>query len=399
MWKVSEDKLFGVPIKRYAAKFAFPVAKIGINIAKNSIDMALPVEMAAKIVQYTNEGIKLNKEQGKEYNLISARKLVEGFKEGIDGLNLEQKKVLRNLITKGAFGVAQYLVVSWLMNDDKIKYGYAYNTFDPFHRKMGTVMGSDGKPLKNGEWEIGGVRMPEVVNIAINHSPYFLSANLAAIHHQQFKRTNNGGVKNLASHIVSGDINELAAKLPFSTPIDLLLALTGDEYKMEHLIAQQIPTLPNVAKWTDKDANGETIKRNTDAPTFFGRVGNIVQSNTPYFNRNLPIKGQSTPTQQDLNNIENTKANTKESAKINAAIKFEHSADITKKIEGDPKFTKWEDIKKMKSGSKERKEAAQKNADLGTFYKKQFSESITEKEKEDKKKQLEQKKQEYKKPF
>ena len=286
---ISSLKTHSNPFVRYPSKFIFAVSKISVNIAKQSIDIALPAEAIYKTIQATNEGIKLNTEEGKVYSNALV-KYKEGLVKGVESLTLDQKKYLNNLMAKGAFGVAQYLIIGWLLQDDKIKYGYAYNPTDPFHTKFGRTKGSDGKELKNGEWEIGGVRMPELVNIGINHSPYFLPASLAALNYQQSKRTDNGQ-KNLVGNIIGGDINEVLGRLPFAGAIDLMMGLTGDEYRIEHTVASFIPSLHNVAKWTDEDANGERVKRDTNADTFLGRIGNIWKSEMPGLEKTLPIKG------------------------------------------------------------------------------------------------------------
>ena len=284
--KSSENKAV-----RYTSKYIFPVAKIAVNIAKQSIDIALPLELAVKTIKNTKEGMAMNAEEGKQYSNF-ASKWKDGLKKGVESLDLEQKKFLGNLIAKGAFGLTQYLLVGWLLGSGKMKYGGAYNPLDPFHQKMGVVEGSDGEPLKNGEWEIDGVRFPHVASIAINHSPYFMPASLAALYHQQMQRADesDNASRGLVAHIVGGELNEVLNRLPFLGAIDLMLALTGDEYQMEHLIADLPPSMRNVAQITDKDSEGNPVKRDTDAETFFGRVGNIWKSNMPILNKTLPEK-------------------------------------------------------------------------------------------------------------
>ncbi|MEW3851979.1 hypothetical protein QOZ73_32590, partial [Pseudomonas aeruginosa] len=90
------------------------------------------------------------------------------------------------------------------------------------------VLGSDGQPLDYDEWEMGGVRLPKLLNIVINHSPYSLPASLAAVTHDQLKSEDKKGMQ--IFHAFTKTANEVYHRLPFSTMVDVGKAAFGDEY-------------------------------------------------------------------------------------------------------------------------------------------------------------------------
>jgi hypothetical protein len=268
---------------RNVTKFLFPVAKIAINIAKLHVDVALPAEALYKLHQATAAGKKLNIEAG------DAAKFQDNFRKGIDSLNLDQKKYINNLLMKGMFGVAMWVIGAWMNHDKKLKYGGAYNPTDPFKIKSGKIKGSDGEPLKAGEWEINGWRLPEPLNIVMNHSGYFLPITLSTIWSQQADREyTDAAEKHRVGNVVASTTNELFNKLPLSGALQTLQVLQGDN--VEYWLANLIPNTRGIVKLTDTDEKGEQIKRNTDDPAFLNRVYNIWKSNMVGLSKTLPVK-------------------------------------------------------------------------------------------------------------
>ena len=270
---------------RNTANFAAPVAKIGINIAKQGIDMAMPFELLYKTTSLVKEGISKNALEGKEFNNALTR-IREGLKTSFDDLPLEQKKRINTLITRGLFGVAQYALVGYMLGQGKMKFGGSYDENDPFRRNK--VMGADGTPLDYGEWEINGVKLPKLVGVIINHSPYFLPAALATVAHQQYNSVKEKDATFIKA--VSKVTNEVYERLPIANAIGIAQALMGNEYKLEHILANEVPTMKNVAEYTDKDAQGNPIKRETKGEGFLSTTGNIIKSKIPGARQTLPVK-------------------------------------------------------------------------------------------------------------
>ena len=232
---------------RNVGNWTFPVAKIGINITKQGLDMAFPgAELAYKAYH-------------------------ENIIKEFDNLPLQQKKYINTLITRGLFGLAQYAIIGYLLANGGMKYGGAYN---PEDRQK--VMGSDGKVLEHGQWEIGGVRMPEAFNIVFNHSPYCLPASVATVGYQQSK-------KGEYYKAVTGIVNEVYERLPFQATADIVAGLTGKKYKLEQIVANEVPTLKGTAEFFDKDEEGNTREVKTSGDNFAAEVVNKVQSRLPGF--------------------------------------------------------------------------------------------------------------------
>ena len=273
---------------RNSANYLFPVAKIGINITKQGLDMALPFELLYRTHEIAKKGMADNELANKEYS-NAFKRYREGLKTGFDQLPLEQKLRINTLITRGLMGAAQYALVGYLLANDKIKYGGSYDENDPYRKNK--VIGSDGLPLDYGEWEIMGHRTPKLLSTAINHSPYFLPASLAVIASQQnkFKKGENPLLKKIAKVT-----NEIYERMPIKNAIGVAQVLmSGDEYKLEHIIANEFPTMKNVAEYYDKDNEGNTIKRKVDSGSFFGTVWNIIKSNSPGLRESLPVKSSN----------------------------------------------------------------------------------------------------------
>lgn len=266
-WKNSDNKLVS-----NAAKYAFPVAKIGINITKQGLDMALPFDLAYKTHQIAKKGIAENRLEGKEYSNAVVR-YREGLKRAFDELPLEQKKQINTLLMRGLTGLAQYAIVGYLISNGLIKYGGVYDENDKFgkHRQLG----SDGEPLDYGQLEINGWKTPKLVSMVINHTPYFLPASLATIAVQESEKSGKG------TKVIAKVVNEVYERLPISSSLDLVKGLMGDEYKLQNVIANEVPTMKNVAEYLDKDDNGEPIKRDVKGDGFWQTTGNIIISNTP----------------------------------------------------------------------------------------------------------------------
>ena len=289
--KVSELKGGKNPIKRAVVSYALPVAKISINITKQAIDRALPLEVIVRTMGTdAMKGIKKNEADGIQYkNFIE--KYGAGIKRGFDELPYEQKKYINTLISRGLAGAAQYAVVYSMISSGAIKYGGAWNTNDPYHRKYGRVIGSDGNELKNGEWEFFGHRSPLILNAALNHSPYALPASLAADWAFQTNRLDKSGnpVKNAVSNAVRTGINEVYSRLPFTTVMDIVAGLIGgDDYKAARLGASIVPGSKGIAEHFDKDKNGETVKRTSNSKTFLGRVKDMAAMDIPGARNFLP---------------------------------------------------------------------------------------------------------------
>jgi hypothetical protein len=285
--KSSKNRIF-----RYPAKFIFPVSKIAVSMTKQGIDMAVPLESIYKLAKASVKGAELRELEGGKYTFG------KDLKRGIESLNLEEKKYINTLLYRGAFGLAQYAAMYFLLSNDKIKYGGAYNSFDPFGQKLGRVKGADGKELKAGEWEFFGHKAPKAVEIAINHSPYGLNMSLAANAHEQATRegrTYNQKKmvnKNRIANILLGSTNETLSKLPVSTVIDIMMAMTGQEYKLEKTSASFIPNIPLIPKdlFMEKDASGERVKRETYDPSYYKRVLNQYKASQPFLEKTLPKK-------------------------------------------------------------------------------------------------------------
>jgi hypothetical protein len=230
---------------RNIGNWTFPVAKVGINITKQGLDMAFPgAELAYKAYH-------------------------ENIIKEFDKLPLQQKKYINTLITRGLFGLAQYAIVGYLLANGGMKYGGAYN---PEDRQK--VMGSDGKVLEHGQWEIGGVRMPEAFNMIFNHSPYCLPASIATVGYQQSK-------KGEYYKAVTGIINEVYERLPFQATADIVAGLTGKKYKLEQIVANEVPTMKTTAEYFDKDEEGNTREVKTNGDNFAIDVMNKVGSRIP----------------------------------------------------------------------------------------------------------------------
>jgi hypothetical protein len=273
--------------KRNAADYLLPVAKISINLTKQGADMAFPfIEAGVKSLDINAiKGMKLNAKDGIEYkNFVS--KYFNGVKRGFNELPLEQKKYINTLITRGLFGAAQYGLVGYLLASGGMKYGGSYDSSDPYHKHP--VIGSDGKPLDYGEWEMEGVRMPKIVNLIINHSPYSMPASIAAVSYDQMQRDDKKGLQ--IYHSFTKTLNEFYNRLPFKTGIDVGKALTGDSYKLQHIIAGEVPTFKTTAEYFDKNEQGDTRKVNVKGDGFWETTGNIIKSNLPGFRNTLPTK-------------------------------------------------------------------------------------------------------------
>ena len=269
--------------KRNVANYLFPVAKVGINITKQGIDMAFPgFELLGKAFRDGNikRGIKINEQEGKIYN-NSLATFYNGIKKGYEELPLQQKKYINTLITRGLFGLAQYATVGYLLSSGAMQYGGAYN---PYDRKK--KIGPDGKPLEHGEWVIGGVRMPEIFNMVFNHSPYCLPASIATSAYQNSKEGEY-------YKAVTGTINEVYERLPVAAAVDIVGALTGDKFKFEKAVAAEVPVpgfSKNIAEYMDKDEEGNVrpVKIYTDG--VWETISNIVKSKIPGLRSTLETK-------------------------------------------------------------------------------------------------------------
>ena len=260
--------------------FSLPVAKIGINITKQGLDMAFPGELGYKVYDLAGKGTKMNEAQGKEYsNAFSKWK--DGIKTAFESLPLKEKKQINTLLFRGMFGVAQYALIGYLLSNKSIKYGGSYDENDPFRKKA--PRGSDGRPLKAGEWEINGKRQPTIINMIINHSPYALPASLAAVSYNQM--TSRKESERHYYKIFGKVVNEVYERLPIAGALDIGKALMGaDEYKFNRLVANEVPSMKNVAEFTDKDAQGNPIKRKTKT------IGEMIKANYPVLRQTLPRK-------------------------------------------------------------------------------------------------------------
>jgi hypothetical protein len=287
--QVAKLKSHDNPWLRRPANFLIPVSKISINIAKQGIDRAIPLEFAWKHWgSNAIKGMKLNAEDGVEFSNF-ASKYYNGIQRGFNELPLEQKKYINTLMARGMAGLAQYALVGYLLSSGAIKYGGAYNDNDPFKKKYGQVTGADGQPLGNGEWEFGGHRAPKLLNAIINHSPYSMPASLAADLHWQVVRPDGKGN---GAKVIGQVLNETYQRLPFATAVDLAKGTVfGDEYKLERTVANVLPTSKGAAELFDKDATtGEARKVDTQGDSFWSKVGKMAMQNTPGLRNLLPTK-------------------------------------------------------------------------------------------------------------
>ena len=267
---------------RNVSNYLLPVAKISINITKQGVDMAFPFEAMYKTSKTIALGVKANRAEG-----------IEGFRKGItrgfNDLPLEQKKYINTLIARGLFGVAQYALVGYGLSSGVIKYGGAYDPNDPYGKLK--ELGTDGKPLKHGQWEFGGWRAPEALNMVINHSPYSLPMSAATVSYQQLKKEDKKGLQ--PYHAFTKTINEVYERLPFVTGADVFKALTGDDYKLQNIVANEVPTMKNVAEYFDKDKEGETRQVEVKGTGFFNTTGNIIKSKIPFVRNSMEDKKPS----------------------------------------------------------------------------------------------------------
>ena len=283
---IGRQKSSNNPYARNLANYLLPVAKISINITKQGVDMAFPfIEMGSKTIKNGVNGMKLNETEGKLYTNF-ASKFSDGVKRGFNELPLEQKKYINTLLLRGLFGAAQYALVGYCLANGNIKYGGAYDPSDPFGKNK--VKGSDGVPLKHGEWEFFGDKAPKMVNLLINHSPYSLPASIAAVSYEQLKSDDKKGLQ--IYHAFNKTANEVYERLPFVTGIDIYKALTGDDYKLQNIIANEVPTMKATSEFFDKDTEGNTRAVQVKGDGFWSTVGNVIQSKTPYLRNNLPSK-------------------------------------------------------------------------------------------------------------
>jgi len=286
-WKNSENAAV-----RNAANYAFPVAKIGINIAKQGLDMAFGlVATGYKVGKLGKMGMEKNVLAGKEYSNAYS-KFTDGVKTSFNDLPLEQKKRINTLLTRGLFGLAQYAIVGYMLSNGQMKYGGSYDENDPFRHNK--VMGDDGTPLDYGQWEINGYRTPKLLSVAINHSPYLLPSALASMLVQQL---NNSKAKEATIAKAIGKVtNEVYEKLPVTGAVNIAKAAMGDEYRLERIIANEVPTTKNLAEFLDTE-NGEVVKRDVKGEDFLSTIKNIVKSNIPGSNyrESLPVKKVEEP--------------------------------------------------------------------------------------------------------
>ncbi len=281
---------------KYPTKFLAPVAKISINITKQGIDMAFPfVEATARTLGSSAfKGIELNKADGVEFSNF-ASKYYNGVKRSFNDLPLQQKKYINTLIARGLFGLAQYTLVGYALANGGMKFGGSYDSNDPYHKKK--VLGSDGQPLDYDEWEIGGQRLPKILNVIINHSPYSLPASLAAVTHDQLVSDDKKGMQ--IFHAFTKTANEVYHRLPFSTAIDFGKAIFGDQYKLQNVVANEVPTMKATAEYLDKTKDGEVRPVDTKGTGFWNTTGKIIESKIPFLRNTLPTKG-TTYTDEEL---------------------------------------------------------------------------------------------------
>ena len=272
---------------RNTAQYTLPVAKISINITKQGIDMAFPmIEASSKIfISGAKHGIKLNAADRVEYNNFMS-KYFNGVKRGFDSLPLEQKKYINTLISRGLFGIAQYALIGYGLSSGFVKYGGAYDPNDPFGKNR--PKGSDGNPLGYGEWEFGGARCPMIVNLLINHSPYSLPASTAAVTYEQYNLKKQGTAWQLRAFAKTA--NEVYERLPFVTGVDLVKSAFGDQYKLQNIIANEVPTMKATAEYFDKDTEGNKRAVQLSGDGFWGTVGNIIQSKIPFWRNKMASK-------------------------------------------------------------------------------------------------------------
>ena len=117
----------------------------------------------------------------------------------------------------------------------------------------------------------------------INHSPYALPASLAAVSYNQM--TSRKESERHYYKIFGKVVNEVYERLPIAGALDIGKALMGaDEYKFNRFVANEVPSMKNVAEFTDKDAQGNPIKRKAKT------IGEMIKANYPVLRQTLPRK-------------------------------------------------------------------------------------------------------------
>lgn len=194
--------------QRLLTKGVMPVSTIAINLAKRGIDYSVPLgaEGLVRLAMETRKGMKLNEVEGKTYDSMISR-----IKDGWNRIPLKERVYINGVISRGLFGSAIMLVTAYGLGNGMIKYGGTYGD-----QKKRKIIGTDGEPLKPGEWEFFGERLPKAASLFLNHLPEFLAVSLIADNYQINQMGGTIGDK------FATTIDEVEARLPFQTLVGIL---------------------------------------------------------------------------------------------------------------------------------------------------------------------------------
>ena len=219
-----------IPAIRYPSKFLFAVSTIAANVAKRSVDYAVGgAEGTYRILQGAKEGMKLNEAEGKEYDSWAKK-----FKAGVEKMPLQERIYIQGVFNRQAIGAALMGATIMGLAGGYVKYGGTYD-----NAKKHKVIGSDGEPLKNGEWEFFGTRIPSLMNKIINHLPAFMGMSIAANSYEIHKlNQDEDGFKEFAEDY-KATLDELGQRLPVMTLIGML-----NPYKAVNTLIDRFTRVP-----------------------------------------------------------------------------------------------------------------------------------------------------------
>ena len=179
-----------------------PVSTIGLNLVKRGIDYgSVGVEGWNRLYKETRKGMKLNEAEGQTFD-----KLWDAVKAGRDRIPIQERVYVDGVMARGLFGLGLGLITMYGLRNGQVKYGGTYED-----QKKRKILGSDNEPLKPGEWEFYGKRVPKAGGLFLNHLPEFLMPTLVADNYQIDKLGGN------ASDKLETTIDEVEGRLPFQT--------------------------------------------------------------------------------------------------------------------------------------------------------------------------------------
>lgn len=257
-------------------RLAMPVAKIGINLVKQGVDMStIGTEGVLKYMYETSKGMKLNKAEGLEY-----KNIFDKLSAGAEKMPEADKRYIHNVLKQGLFGLGLYMYAMSAIKSGTIQYGGEFDS-DHLGNARRKYKGEDGKwydDLDYGQWVIAGHKFGKFGSSVLNHLPQFLPVAMAVNTHNVYKyeheykgqdgkrsdadklahRFTSGGKRKLKDtedalwESAKSDVNEITQRLPFTNilePIRLAKNLLS------------IPIAKDIGEFFDKDENGNLIER------------------------------------------------------------------------------------------------------------------------------------------